>query len=88
MNTAFSFILCTRGFKANAHRRACNSLLELILDLRDSDHSAFLVVPTRFRAADADCADDVVACLEGYATFEGDEIGICLDRGREMRILC
>src|SRR5260370_25460306 len=41
MNTTFSFILCTRGFIANAHRRACNSLLELILDLRDSYHSAF-----------------------------------------------
>src|SRR5882762_174381 len=88
MNTAFSFILCIRGFKANAHRRACYLLLELILDLRDSDHSTLLVVPTRFGAAHADCADDAVACLEGYATFEGDEIGICLDRGCEMRILC
>src|SRR5882762_5243834 len=38
INTTFSFILCTREFKANAHRRACNSLLELILDLCDSDH--------------------------------------------------
>src|SRR6267154_5140718 len=60
MNTAFSFILCTGGFKANAHRRACSSLPELILDLRDSDHSTFLVVPARFGAADPDSADEVV----------------------------
>src|SRR5258708_22467918 len=35
VNAAFSFILCTRGFKANPHRWVSNSLLEMILELRD-----------------------------------------------------
>src|SRR6267154_1436743 len=53
MNTAFSFIIVYQRIQCQGSPSGMYFIIELILDLRYSDHSAFLVVPTRFRAADA-----------------------------------